>query len=157
MASEMAIFRLFRVGHQGHLILVKATRAHFKDSIQPLEDEANRVVDEKFSQLLAPEAARLGVDRCEQLGSWEDASPQQDVFYEDATGIEIAIWFAFDLKYPGFFVFGAEETEAQFWDHLQERYDDGYVGELQGYSHPAQQARVLFVQEPPEWRTWSDR
>lgn len=148
MGIALDIFRLYRWcgDHHERLILAKATRPEFPNWSQPAEDAAVEEVDARFATMLTSEHTGFPIGRPEFIAAWEGGYPDGDVFYGDASGIEVEIWLTFDTVHKGYFLFGLQSEETRFWDALQEMHELGEVRDLAEYSRPAQQVKVWFVQ-----------
>jgi hypothetical protein len=144
MGASLNIFRLYRLPEaagERHL-LAKSERPEFANWSQSAEDEARDEVERRFRAIIAREAG----GQVELIASWEGAHPEGDCFYQSASGIELDIWFALDTIHRGYFVFGAHQSEADFWNCVEGLSRDGEICDVSEYARPARRARVRFVQ-----------
>jgi hypothetical protein len=145
MGAALDIYRLYRWrgDHRERLVLAKATRPEFPNWSQPAEDAAVDEVDARFAAVLQ---TGLPDGRTEFIAAWEGGYPDGDVFYGDASSVEVKIWLTFDTVHKGYFVFGGQPEEMRFWEALKQMHELGEVCDLAEYSRPAQRVKVLFVQ-----------
>src|SRR5262249_31549115 len=148
MGAALDIYRLYRWrgNHHERFVLAKATRPEFPNWSQTAEDAAVRAVDARFSAMLTGEGTGLPGGSLEFIAAWEGGFPDGDVFYGDASSIEVEVWLTCDNVHKGYFVFGVQPDEARFWGSLREMHELGEVCDLAEYSRPAQRVKVLFVQ-----------
>jgi|SRR5262245_690779 len=148
MGAPLDIFRLYRWrgDHCERLVLAKATRPDFPNWSQSAEDSAIDEVDARFAAVLEKAKSGIPGGNTEFMAAWEGGYPDGDVFYGDASSVEVEIWLTFDTVHKGYFVFGVQYEEAHFWEALKELHEHGEVCDLAEYSRPAQRVNVLFVQ-----------
>ena len=154
MGTWLDIFRLYRVadGSTTRYILVKAIRPEFPNWSQPAGDAAIDEVERRLRTVVEKEVGPASAGTVEVVATWENGLPQGDCFYEETSGIDVAIWFALDVVHPGYFVFGVHPDEASFWNHVEELSRDSEICPITDYGRPATRVEVHFLQSQDfEW------
>lgn len=147
MGAPLTIFNLYQlVGGDEELLLVRAERPEFPNWSQPAEDAANGAIDSQFSAIVTAQQSRLRFTEAKQIGTWEDAYPEGDIFYSNQSDIPVEVWFATDTKYWKYFVFGIADSEQDFWDKLCELHSEGGLWGFEEFERPASRQRVWLVQ-----------
>lgn len=147
MGAPLTIYKLYRLdGGNEQLLLVRAKRPEFPNWSQPAEDAAIDAVDSEFTASVAAQQSRLRFSNAKLIGTWEDAYPEGDIFYSDQSDIPVEIWFALDMKFQCYIVFGIADSEESFWDTLRELHSQGDLWGFEEFARPAQRQRVWLVQ-----------
>ena len=148
MATKSEFYNLYKVldtNKQEKLVIVKAIRPEYSNASQSQEDDAWEKLAQYREKLIAEFCSRSGFTTSSFIAEWM-GFPEGDVFYGDASNVEVDVWIAMYRDNQAFFSFGIAETEEAFWLGIKELYDDGDCANYPDLVRPALQQTIIFIQ-----------
>lgn len=148
MSAETDFYTLYRVykNEESRLVIVKAKRPGFSNHDQSQENSAWSALNDNRELIVSGFCNSNGYDKHEFIAEWM-GYPAGDVFYGDASGIELEVWTSMHNQGKPYFVFGKCETEKLFWAELESDYNDGDCDIFPDLGRPANKKKVTYVQE----------
>jgi hypothetical protein len=148
MSAETDCYNLYRVykDEESRLVIVKAIRPDFSNHDQAQENSACSALDDSRESIVSEFCNNHEYDKHEFIAEWMDY-PIGDVFYGDASEIELEVWLAMHNHGKPYFAFGVCETEQNFWAKLESDYNDGDCYIFPDLVRPTKKQKVTYVQQ----------
>ncbi|RBO83820.1 hypothetical protein [Marinomonas aquiplantarum] len=148
MSAETDFYNLYRVyrNEESKLVIVKALRPDFSNHDQAQENSAWSALDKNREATVSEFCNSNVYDKYEFIAEWMDY-PVGDVFYGDASGIELEVWISMHNQGKPYFAFGECETEEHFWAKLENDHSDGDCYIFPDLERPAKKQKVIYVQQ----------
>jgi hypothetical protein len=148
MSAETDFYNLYEISNESEskTVIVKAIRPDFRNYDQNQENDAWRSLDHNRESEIKAYCSGNGYSNYTFIAEWM-YYPVGDVFYGDATGIEVPIWLSIHKDGKPYFMFGSCATEEEFWREMEQDFEDGDCWIYPELNKPAVRKNAIYIQQ----------